>query len=137
MAGMQTNLRWIWLVTGLVVAHGLHAQPRTPIEQVKPNALELTQLPRYCWGSMAGAAYTQPEYNIRDCGPRMNHFCPALLAMLRASDVSRSREQRRFLANYGAREVQYTLADIPAACPVLPDVKRAESRAALLVSLLK
>lgn len=135
---MHSGRGWGCFFASLVVAASAQAQPRTPIEQMPPNALELTQLPKYCWGPMGAPSVAQlPEYNISGCGPRMNHFCPALLAMMRASDVARPRQQRQFLARYAEREVQYTLTGIPAACPILPDIKRAESRAALLMSMLK
>lgn len=135
---MKIRLQMMVIGASLLVTTGLFAQ-NVPIEQVKPNPAEMLQLPKYCWGTFGDASFAgQPSYNIPGaCGPRMNHFCPALLAINRASEVSRNRAQRKKLANYGTLEVGYTLTAIPATCPILPDVKIAETRAKFLVSMLK
>lgn len=135
---MRVRQRCLITIAGLMLTTGLFAQARIPIEQAKPSPLELTQLPKYCWAQYSDTPLpAQQGFNITGCGPRMNHFCPALLAINRASEMSRSYEQRRSLANYAAREVQYTLSGIPGSCPILQDVRMAEMRVNFLLSILR
>jgi hypothetical protein len=128
------------MVLGAVAGGPAHAQHPVPLVQVPPSPLELSQLPRYCWGQYGDAALrSQPGYTIVGCGPGVNHFCAALVATVRASEAWRPTDERRMLANYSALEVRYTARAISTfpSCPIANDVKAAEMRANFLVNMLR
>ena len=102
--------------------------PKQDLSGFWPTALEVTQLPRYCWGSFnpqfrgAGMeAFNLPPRQV--CGERMNHFCPALLSMLRAK---KGTPQSGYWLGVADGHMRYTLSalrEVPN-CPLAPEIER-------------
>lgn len=89
----------------------------------KASALELAQLPKFCWSQYMDIK--GPEYEIRDCGVRMNHYCPALQDLMRANKALGKPEERRRHLVLARRETLYTvngMKDYPA-CPIRAHVE--------------
>jgi hypothetical protein len=69
----------------LLEAQPVHAQSAPPRDGGwRPTAVEIMQLPEFCWGQFAQVK--GPEYEIpkKLCGSAMNHYCPGLVEHLRA-----------------------------------------------------
>ena len=83
---------WLRTLTCVVLLAGLasasHGQTHKDIK-----AAEIARLPQFCW-EQYGAAQG-PQYRIgRDCGPMMNHYCGALVELLRAKKSAGDRIKR-------------------------------------------
>ena len=82
---------------------------------------EAIQLPQFCWGQYLdgfdGGPYTIPWI---ECGPFMNHYCPALLELKHAMAPLTKKGTRLNGLNATKREVQYTLNGMKEypACPI-------------------
>jgi len=50
------------------------------------TALELAQLPKFCWAQMDAPNATGPEFRIdkQKCSYGINHYCPGLVTLIRA-----------------------------------------------------
>ena len=48
------------------------------------TAVEIAQLPRFCWGQLQVPNANGDEFRIRDCGPAANHYCSGLIYLVRA-----------------------------------------------------
>jgi hypothetical protein len=83
--------RWLLHLAIVVMATGTaHAQTQRDI-----RAVEIAQLPPFCWSTyMKGAS--GPEYSIdkRSCGSGTNHYCPALVELIRAKGQTVNRKAR-------------------------------------------
>jgi hypothetical protein len=71
-------------ITGAMLAPSSHAQMKQlpPGSGFKASPSEIPFLPKFCWW-----VYTEfrgPEYEMRGCGPFMNHYCWGLTELLRA-----------------------------------------------------
>jgi hypothetical protein len=73
------------------------------------TAVEIAQLPRFCWGQMeVPGSSGRPEYNFPgNCGPGMNHYCPGLVKLIRAKSAS-VKAKRTPLLRGAADDVSYT-----------------------------
>jgi len=47
------------------------------------SAVEIAQLPRFCWAQYHVPGINGNDYPIRDCGVGMNHYCPGLVGFVR------------------------------------------------------
>lgn len=102
------------------------------------NAAELAQLPKYCYAQYVDDKLSSnPEYSIQGCGPFVNHYCGALVDLMRAQQFSRQKFQRRRHVDSAIKEIKYTLDNTSASCWLRPDAEAAMSRARLLDSMLK
>jgi hypothetical protein len=93
---------------------------------LKPTALEIALLPKFCWGQMNVPHAAGPEYNIpRGCGFGMNHYCPGLVWLTRAKRASSERDRHGFLRR-ASGEVRYTIRAIEKfpGCPVRPHIEQ-------------
>lgn len=53
--------------------------------QIVPSAVELAQLPKFCYGQARVPNATGPEFNLPpSCGPGVNHYCSGLIHLNRA-----------------------------------------------------
>ena len=55
--------------------------------QARPTNIELTKLPKFCYGQAQVPNATGPEFNLPPqsaCGPGTNHYCSGLIHLLRA-----------------------------------------------------
>jgi len=90
-----------------------------------PTAIEAMMLPKFCWGQFMKNRFRGPEFRIQNCGPGMNHYCPALVALNRANRSFDSRTKRGYLQ--GARaQALYTVKAMEKYpyCPIRGQVDR-------------
>jgi len=118
----------------LLVAIGASAVAQPKIApKYKASAIEVAQLPKYCWAQYVDQAYAgHPQFSIPNvCGPYVNHFCPGLVGLMQASSATHSMSGRREILRIAAENIQYTLRykGIQPPCPIYRDVKAAEARA--------
>jgi hypothetical protein len=114
------------------------SQPKIP-PKYRASPLEVAQLPKYCWAQYVdGAYFGQPIYSIPQvCGAYTNHFCPALVFLMKSSQLSRSKWERREDIKTAAMEVRYTLRYMKPDCPIYPDVQAARVKAEALEKFAK
>lgn len=121
-------------VIALVVLPNANAQYR---DQWNPTILELRQLPTYCQGQFRPDLAKQPGYSFPpNCG-WVNHLCPGLVLLNRASDVSRHKPDRIYALSQVRGELAYTRKHITPNCPLNDDLAAAEMRERFLKSTLK
>ncbi|MFN0316541.1 MAG: hypothetical protein ACKVQA_16080 [Burkholderiales bacterium] len=81
--------------------------------QYKPTALEITKLPKFCWGqfnpSFKGKGPTYDIYQMPNCEIGINHFCPGIVALNRAKGAVANRERRSYWLSVADGEFQYTV----------------------------
>src|SRR5256885_16344831 len=66
---MSTIIRLIFAVAALI------ALVPVALGQQNINAVEIAQLPRFCWAQLNVPDAVGDDFRIRDCGPAANHFC--------------------------------------------------------------
>ncbi len=95
---------------------------------------ERVQLPKYCWPQYVDAKYGgQPGYSIPpSCGPRMNHLCQGHIFLIRAQRASDPPHVRKGNAGQAVSQFNYTLIDMPAACPLRGETEALLKRAKIL-----
>jgi len=92
----------------------------------RPSVTEAALLPKFCWQQFFGSKFKGPEFEIpRDtCGVGMNHYCPGLVLLNRATRSFDSYEKKGWLE--GAEgQVLYTvraLKNYPR-CPLRPEIE--------------
>jgi len=108
---MSTIIRPILAVAGLValvsIAHGQSSNNTT--------AVEIAQLPRFCWAQLQVPNTEGDDFRIRDCGPAANHYCLGLIHMIRAKGHV-NKQSRLGLLGHADVDVKYTeraIADYP------------------------
>jgi hypothetical protein len=113
---MSTIIQLILVVVALIaLAPDVRGQQNV-------TSLEIAQLPRFCWAQYVPDA-KGAEFSIRDCGPAANHFCPALIYMIRARGNVK-KQARLDLLGHADVDVRYTekaIADFPK-CSIRDDV---------------
>jgi hypothetical protein len=80
-----------------------------------PTSVEIAQLPRFCWGQLDVPGARGGEFAIVDCGPAANHYCSALIYMIRAKGHVQ-KGTRLGLLGQADTDVRYTekaIADYP------------------------
>jgi hypothetical protein len=91
------------LLVGLVfVPFQAHAQRGVP------SALELAQMPRFCYAQFQVPNAKGEEFRIRDCGPAANHYCYALMYVIRAKAVIGKKNERATLLQHAQIDIKYT-----------------------------
>lgn len=58
-------------------------------EDIGLTAVELAQLPTFCWAQMEVPNAVGPQFTIIDCGPSANHYCPGLVWLLRGRNPTK------------------------------------------------
>jgi hypothetical protein len=99
-------------------------------ENMGITAVEIAQLPRFCWGQMeVPNSVGRPEFNFpNNCGPGMNHYCPGLVKLIRAKSASGKGKPLSLLRG-AADDVRYTefwMKDYPS-CGVRPHVEASKA----------
>jgi hypothetical protein len=97
------------------------------------KAAEIAQLPKYCYAQYVDTKlYGNPEYEIgapgTNCGPGMNHFCPALMMLIRAQNPALARPKRKEQLRGAKEQVNYTLQRMQPQCLYREDVYEAMRR---------
>jgi len=87
----------------------LLAAPQIPRAQTSlhPTAIEIAELPRFCWGQLDVPNINGDEFHIIACGPAANHYCSALIYMLRAK-AHVSKNTRMGLLGMADADIRYT-----------------------------
>ena len=96
------------LVASLSVAPCVGAQDNI-------TSVEIALLPQFCWAQMNVPNTAGGDFTIRDCGPAANHYCPALIYIVRAKHTS-NKQTRLGLLGHADVDVKYTeraIADYP------------------------
>jgi hypothetical protein len=52
-------------------------------ENMHATAVEIAQLPLFCWKQFEVPNIQGDEFRIRDCGDYINHYCPGLIYLIR------------------------------------------------------
>jgi len=88
-------------------------------EDMHATSVEIAQLPQFCWAQFEVPDAKGDEFKIRDCGVFVNHYCPALLALIRGKNAA-ARGKGPGLIQVAETDVTYTekgIADYPN-CPI-------------------
>ena len=92
---------------------------------LNPKAIEIAQLPTFCWTQMGVPNANGPAYNFpRDCGPALNHYCPGLIKLIRAKKATKKGDRARNLLDADL-DVRYTERGIQKypSCSIRPHVE--------------
>jgi hypothetical protein len=117
--------RFVVVALGAFALAAMGAQAQSHVTPV-----ETALLPQFCWAQLNVPNLTGDEFYIRDCGPAANHYCSALIYMVRAKHTS-NKQSRLGLLGHADVDVRYTeraIADYPN-CSIREHV--ASTRAAL------
>lgn len=131
----------VFQIAGLAIVFAVGstvAQPKKAPENKAPPD-EVAQLPRYCWqqyvdGSLGGYEFSIPN---KSCGYSMNHYCGALVAMIRAQKLSLPKSERVGYIQKAVKEINYTIHGMKPGCFITKDVLQAKERALLLSGIIK
>ena len=74
----------------------------------EPTALELAQLPRFCYAQFKVPNATGDEFRIRDCGYAANHYCYGLMYIIRAKAAVSNKRTRMGLLGSAAVNIDQT-----------------------------
>jgi len=122
-------------------AGAVHAQGTPWADEWQASALEGVLLPQFCWAQMM-QVQGPPEYYIpQQCGPLSNHYCLALLKMVRADKLIGHRDWKKILYDGAKKDTKYTLDGwraLPApGCPLLPHAERTMIKIDTQLKILK
>lgn len=107
-------------------------------DQWHPTIMEISRLPNYCHGQFRPELRGTPGYKIVNCGNYYNHFCPGLVMLNRASDLTKPKAVRRDILREARLEIGYIRGfPLPQNCPILPDIEAAEARLRMQEMLAK
>lgn len=140
----MTRASKIWLPSPLLpvlVAVALSLPGMTSAQKYRDskfNGLELAQLPKYCyWQYVDDKLISNPEYSIHGCGVYVNHYCPGLVNLMRAQNVSLHRDIRREELRMGKENFEYTLNFMPQGCWLRPQAEASLARARALQAMIR
>lgn len=121
--------RFVFLALLSAVLPLTHASAQK-YRDAKFNALELAQMPNYCYAQYVDEKLSSnPQYSIQGCGAYMNHYCPGLLQMMRAQKSSAPSYERKENIRQAKGNFDYTLKNMPQGCWLRPEAEAAASRA--------
>ena len=79
---MLTERRWPFGAFAIMI---LMVVTWNAMGQIIPSAVELTKLPKFCYGQARVPNATGEEFNLPpSCGPGTNHYCSGLIHLNRA-----------------------------------------------------
>ena len=61
------------------------------------SAIEIAQLPRFCWAQYRVPGWDGSKDPIKDCGVGMNHYCPGLVGFIRGRSAPNKSRALYFL----------------------------------------
>ena len=112
---MRTIIR-LTLATATLVAAVPNVFGQTSLHV---TSVETAQLPRFCWSQLEVPNAKGDDFRISGCGPAANHYCSALIYMIRARGHV-TKQSRLDLLGHADADVKYTeksIADYPK-CPI-------------------
>ena len=82
-----------------------------------PTAVEIAQLPTFCWTQMKVPNLDGPEFKLpptTECGYGTNHYCSGLVALMRAKRATKA-DRKRWLdrANINVDYTESAIKDYP------------------------
>ena len=93
------------------------------------SASEYVTLPKFCWYQYSGgtAGGSGPEFQMSNCGPRVNHYCYGLLDLQR-SKKAKDIADRRMLLLRARTHTRYTIEGLrlegtTETCSITPHVQ--------------
>lgn len=92
------------LVTAVLVGPAAYGGYR---EDLKLTDFEIVQLPQFCWAQMGVPNTNGPAFKPQECGPWTNHYCPGLVALIRAKRLGEPGKAYRMLDTVDTA-IQYT-----------------------------
>jgi hypothetical protein len=124
---MKVYLKIPLVLVALLVAVAMSEGVRGSWTQYKAEAIEIAQLPSYCWAQYL-ADKQSPEYSVnsKGCGPGMNHYCPGLVELMRAKRSFGDRRKRLGHLETAKDNTLYTMTamkDYPG-CSLRADVEK-------------
>jgi hypothetical protein len=125
-------------IAALLFCHDGQAQTDTTDTGWKPNALEIAQLPQYCQGQFRSELRKFPGYTLpQGCGVWINHFCPAIVALNRASQIGAPMKFRVYSLQAAGDHLRYTRGNLQPGCPLAKDLEALEFRERMLKITIK
>jgi len=100
---MRRILAVVVLVAFLPVVHDAWGQTAS----MNATAVEIVQLPRFCWAQFQVPNADGDEFRMLECGPATNHYCGGLIELIRAKH-STSKSSRLDLIQRADANVSYT-----------------------------
>jgi hypothetical protein len=106
---MSSTIRWSFCVAAFFPLTLVAFNALGEADDQHPTAIEIAQLPRFCWGKLGVPDAKGPEFNIQsdDCGPAMNHYCIGLVDLIRAKRAT-SKGQRMPALGLADANIRYT-----------------------------
>jgi hypothetical protein len=104
--------RFVVVALGAFALAAMGAQAQSSMHV---TSVETALLPRFCWAQLEVPNLTGDEFYIRDCGPAANHYCSALIYIVRAKHTG-NKQSRLGLLGHADVDVKYTeraIADYP------------------------
>jgi hypothetical protein len=130
-------LRLVAFVALFTVAGAALPQPKLP-SAWNPAATEIVRLPQYCWAQFNPAYKSQGIATPMDlCGVGMNHLCPGLVQINRATTATYDKQVRKGALGQARIEISYTMERTSPTCSIAQDVRAADARIKALQQILK
>jgi len=129
---MHRILASVVLLPFLAAAHGAWGQTAS----LNATAMEIAQLPRFCWAQFQVPNADGPEFRMSDCGPAANHYCGALIQVIRAKHTS-NKSSRLDLLGHANADVSYTergIQDYPR-CSIRQDLAATKAEISSLIAI--
>ena len=99
--------RWLFLSAAFLATNAAAVED---INGLHPSAAEVASLPKFCWQRFLGKKFDGPAFRIpSSCGVGMNHYCPGLVQLNRASRSFNNPNHRRWLLRSARGSFEYTI----------------------------
>jgi len=121
------------LITAVLLPSGAWGQ----MKDLNPKAVEIAQLPTFCWAQMGVPDAKGPQYVFpKECGPGMNHYCPGLIHLMRARKATKKGDRVRELLDADA-SVRYTEGGMQKypSCSIRPHLEATKSQVLSLMAI--
>ena len=79
------------------------------------TAVEIAQMPRFCWAQFAVPNADGDEFAIHACGPSANHYCGGVIYLIRARHAASKAERLDLLrhADEAVSDTERAIKDYP------------------------
>jgi hypothetical protein len=134
---MRTFLDRRLLVAVLPIAFALIPSAALGAYRDGVSSVEIAQLPRFCWAQYEVPNADGDEYKISGHCPGANHYCPALIYLIRAKGHVKNKNSRLDLLGRADTDIRYTekaIKDYPK-CPIHDHVAASRAEVNNLMNL--
>lgn len=101
-----------------------------------PTPLEIQELPNFCQAQFVESLKGEPTPRTY-CGIYMNHYCPAVVLVNRASRYSGTKTIKKSIVARARSELEYTKKYLTPSCSLIPHINATESRLRMLELIVK